>query len=338
MIKIKGSVYESFYDKLYTPDLKIRFIEENYYNSKDTKTSILHMFKKSADIEKSFNKDLCILNAKEVLELAKRLDYKTLNTMHSAFSYYSHYVDWCILNKERGSYENNMNEVSIFMKTQDLSQFLSKINLENRYLTKEEVYDLVDNLVNYQDKAYILGIYEGIGGREMYELRSLKIGNVDFETNMVKLTDYDGEQYYTREKLITDKLKTILAYANDVEEYYTANGSPNAKDQLLAKSPYILRPTSRVSSEGQMMKYGTFSQKMVSIRKYIDYKYISISSIFDSGAMNRALEIAKKMGLDNPNDEIFNLVGDKSEYNLSYNVVYRLRQKYRTIIGERFFK
>lgn len=333
----KGTVYEDFYNRLYNPELKIKFIEENYPVNKNTKQSILYMFVKSATVERAFDKDLCVFKIDEILDLAKRLDYKTIGTMQSAFSYFASYVDWCIANELRGSYEGDINDVAIFMQTQDLSQFLSRIRVGNMYLTKEEAYDLVDSLVNFQDKAYILGIYEGIGGEEMYELRSLKLENIDFDNNTVELTNIDNAK---RTIKITDKLKNILAFANSQEEYLSANGKSLTvrRPRLLTQSPYILRPLYRQATSGKMMGYGTFSQKMVRIRKYVDYPFISISSITDSGAINRITELTEEQNLTKPTDEIFNTLSLPNEYNLPENSIYKLKEKYKLATSLKSFK
>ncbi|MGJ0846561.1 hypothetical protein ACR77J_07725 [Tissierella praeacuta] len=337
MKNIKGTIYEDFYKKLYNPDLKIKFLESNYPSNENTKRSILFMFRKSAASERVFGKDLCVLNQEEILDLARRLDYKTLGTMESAFSYFASYTDWCIANGLRGSYDSQINDIALFAATQDLSKFLPRIKVKNRYLIKSEVYDLVDNLVNHQDKAYILGIYEGIGGEEMHELRSLKLEDIDLNTNLAILTNLDGSR---RIKKISDKLKNIFIYANSQEEYLQSNGQSLTvkRGRRLSESPYILKTMYREASEGMMMGYGTFSQKMVKIRTYIDYKFISIVSIADSGAINRVIELMNEQGLSEPTREIFDIVGSKSEYNLPRNSLYKLIDKYKIATKLKDFK
>ena len=336
--KYEDTIYEGFYEKIYHPELKIKFLEENYSDN-STRRVILYIFVKSATVERSFGKDLCVFNSEEILDLARRMDYSSLNSLQVAFSYFTVYVDWCISNNLRGSH-NEANDIEIFIQTQDLSQFISKIKIENMYLTEEELQDLVNSLVNYQDKFYIQAIYEGIGGEEMHEIRSLTINDIDMENNIAKLIALDSA---TREKIISDEFKNIAFFANEEKEYITNNGmeSPsgrNFKPKKLANTKYILRPVHGVGMDyNDIMKLGTFHQKMVKIRRYIEYPFVSIQSIADSGMIHRIIHLTEKHGLTEPTSEIFHMIGHPNEYNLSINSIYKLMDKYKLAISLKNF-
>lgn len=337
-MNIKGTIYEEFYDDLYLPDTKIRFLEETYFGKEATKQTILYNFRKSAHTERKFKKDLCILNIEEINDVAEGLGYTSENTIRTALSYFSTYVDWCIVNKLRGSHEDNINNITIFAATQDLSKFTSKIKNKNKYVTKEEVYRLTDSLVNHIDKAIMLGIYESISGKEMYELRSLIIENVDFNTNRVILTSSDDSM---RVITISDKLKHILKYANSQKEYIKGNGKLTSRNApiMLIKNDYILRTQERKDTKkDDMMDYHTLSQKFYQLKQYTDYKFITPQSLRDSGAMNRVLELTKERGLSEPNDEIFNILQLPSEYNYSRMQIFDLKKKFDLATSLKSFK
>ncbi len=330
--KYIDTIYEGFYEKIYHPELKIKFLEDNYSDD-GTRKVILYIFVKSAIVERMHNKDLCVFNSEEILDLAKRLDYTSLNSLQVAFSYFTVYVDWCIMNELRGNY-NEINDVEIFVQTQDLSQFLSKLKIRNMYLTEEELQDLVNSLVNFQDKFYIQAIYEGIDGKEMYELRSLTLNDIDMNKNTVALTNLDGS---VRIKNISGELKSMSLFANEEKFYVANNGMPSPsrrifKPKKLADTKYILRPVHGVGMEyDDIMKLGTAYQKIVKIRDYIDYPFVSINSIRSSGMINRVTQLTKEKGLTEPTAEIFNTLKLPEEYNLSVNSVYKLIDKYKLV-------
>lgn len=337
-------IYSKFYNRIYNPEQKIQFIEEEYPLVDNTKKLILSNFAKSYDIEKQFNKDLCLFNSKELQEVAARLGYVTENVIQSAFSFFSSYIDWCIKKGLRGKYENGINDAYNFLTTQDLSVYVSKIKAMHRYLTTDEMHVMVDALVNYVDKAIILGLFEGIAGEQWHELRSLKIDNVDFHTNQVELTDNKGDK---RTIVVSDKLKNILKYADRQQEYVMANGeSMRDGTRILADSPYIIRSLKRGENHNEMMKYyaitnriqkikgyvgGKYNREKDNTRKYLAYNFVTAKSIQDSGAMNRVVEIAKTNGRNEPAHEDFMQLKKPSEYNLSDMQVYSLRQKFNLV-------
>lgn len=328
----RHSIYERFYDELYDPDKKIQFIEERYPND-NAKLAILYDFKKSAIEEKRLNKDLSIFNFEEISSVVGSLNYITENAIQKTLSYFSMYTEWCITNGLRGINETGVNDIAIFMATQDLSKYISRIKAKNRYLTKEEAYDLVDNLVNYVDKAYVLSLFEGILGTQAYELRSMQLKNINYNKNTIKLTNKVNNEFFYRDKRISDKLISILKEADKEEEYYIANGEPTEGVKTavfpLVKSPYIIRPIERKSNLGKIASYVSISQKIASIRRYTNYEFISIQSLADSGMINRVIELTQEYNLNEPTNEIFNILQDPQEYGLSIMQVQNLKQKYR---------
>lgn len=336
-MQIKDTIYEVFYDDIYNADMKIEFIENRYPFVEATKKTILNNFRKVAILESKFDKDLSLFSIKDIQEVAEVLGYASTNAIQSAISYFSAYTDWCIDTAKRGKNENGVNDFAIFLATHDMSKYVSKFKVKNRYLTKEEIYDAVDNLVNFSDKAIFLSLYEGIGGEKLHELTSMVIENVNFDANKVILTDINGDE---RLKNISDKLKYILSYANTQNEYLRGNGTVTSirTKSLFADSPYIIKTLDRNNNAGKMMKYSTLSQKVVTLKKYIGYDFITPKSLEDSGAINRVLELTEERGLDIPNDDIFDILQLPEEYNYSNMQIYSLKQKFHLATNIKDFK
>ena len=322
-------LYEEHSHKLYNPDLKFRFLNEVYPDNQQTQQTIVFNFIKSARVEKMYDKDLCTFNIEEINELVESLGYSTESTIRSALSFFSIYVDWCIENSIRGDYETGVNDISIFISTQNLSKFTSKIKNKNRYVTKQEIYNAVDYLVNPIDQALLLGIYEGIFGEELYEIRSLKKeGNINFETNEVILENKDGT---TRTKTISDKLLNIFKKAIVQETYELGNGeSMRIQTKQLINSTYIIRPVVRKNNiADEIIEYGAVINKFINIKKYTGLNFITPQSVFDSGMINRTLEIAKEQGLTEPDNTTFRYLKRPDEYNISTIQLHNFKKKYK---------
>lgn len=348
-------LYDKFYDKVYNPDLKIKFVEENYNIYDSTGTTLLNMFARSRYTEEAFNKDLCTFDFKEIDDVIKSLGYVTENTIQSTLSFFARYTDWCMINKYRGSYEDGMNNFSIFMATQDLSNFIPKSDAAYRYITEKEISFMIYNLVNPLDQAIILGLYEGIAGEELHELRSLKLKNINFDTNEVILFDLNGDK---RKKKISNRLKDILKLADKQTEYMPANGTVSSSLILrqLYESPYVIRSVIKHTSDSdgytkEPMNYYSLLSRIGNIRswivgeydpdiektfKFLGYGFITPRSLQDSGAINLAVKIAKERGMkelitekNEASHRVFKEVAKPENYNLSPVQVTSLKKKYK---------
>lgn len=296
-------------DRLYNPELKLAYLND-FVGEESTKAAMIYEFYKSAKVEKQYNKDLYAFFDDEIEDLLLSLGSDNLSSIGKTVSIYKDYVNWCILNGQRGKYENGENRVEIFQATKDMSKYVSNMRVKNKFLTQEEVYDLVDYLVNPIDQVFILGIYEFIAGEELYELRSLSMKNVDIDNRTVKVTDVNGN---TRIQSVSHKLIGLLQDANRQETYLNNNGVVDNEAQStrkLAESEYIMRPIARKSNKDQMMPYGSLSQKMVRIKRFTGYDFITINSIQDSRVIHEIVEVMKRLEIDKPNDEVFRIVVD----------------------------
>lgn len=342
-MKFRDTIYEEYYNDLYNADMKIQFIEEKYPEKAATKLTILNNFRKAGIIEKQLDKDLCIFSIKDIFELAGSLAYASENTIRGALSFFVNYTDWCIENGQRGTNENGVNDFNIFVSTQELSQFVSRLKVEHRYITKDEVIHIVDNLENFIDKAIVLGLYEGIGGEKLHELISLKRNIIEDENfnnnNIIELVNLNGEM---RTKTISNKLKYILKYASLQKTYLIGNGYTKRKiaEVYLVDSEYIIRTTNSTNNRnfGNMVGYPTMTQRMQRIKAYTGYDFITAKSIEDSGAINRVLELTKERGLEEPNDEIFSTLRQSDEFNYSDMQIHSLKQKFHLATDVKDFK
>lgn len=323
-------LYEEYADDLYNPDLKFRFLEENYPNKPETQLTIIYNFIKAARVEKIYDKDLCTFNTEEINELVESLGYTTENTIRATLSYFSTYVNWCMLHSMRGDYETGINDFEIFVNTQDLSKFTSRIKNKNRYITKEEMDYALEALNNPIDQAILLGIYEGICGEELYELRTLKKeGSINFETNQVTLVDKDGSK---RVKTISNKLKEILKDAIKQEEYLVGNGenaNVRSKKRKLVKSDYIIRPIVKGENHYEIMTYSGINARFKTIKEYAGLEYVTPQSVMDSGMINRVIELTKEHKFKKTTDEIFKILQQPDEYNLSPMQLHNFKKKFK---------
>lgn len=326
-------------NRLFNKELKMAYIE-NFFGEENTKNTLLYEFLKSSEIEKQYNKDLYAFNDEEISNLLLFLKRDNMSSLNKSVSVYKDYINWCILNGKRREYENGENRVAVFQKTEDISKYISNRKVRNKYLTKEELRDLVNYLNNPIDQAFVMCLYEFIAGERLHELRNLTIKDVEEAErngNIIKLIDLDGKERFST---VSHQLIDLLKDVNKQEEYYKNNGMPmdnNIKPtQRLAMSDYIFRMGYRKSTIGKIASYPALNGKMQNIREYTGYNFITPSSLRETRIMHEISDVIATLKLNEVNDTVYDIAVNNinSLYNiqLSYIQTYNIKQKYEQAI------
>lgn len=328
--------------RLYNNHIKLEYAETQILDE-GTRTTVLYEFFKIAEVEEELDKDVYAFNDIEIADLLKTMRRSSVMSIRKTLSILNDYVKWCILNGKRGSFENNINYVDIFIKTEsDLDKYVSNRKLYNKILNKEEFNYLLNIPVNPSDEAILLCLYEFIGGEELYELRSIEMNNIDRETNTIKLISKDGN---IRKSKISNRLINLLEEVNEEKIYLINNGEVNRLGNIvenkLAESNFVFKSVQRMDNDFQMMQYQTILNRIKMIRKFVDYKYITANSIRETRIIHEILDLTSEKNLYEPNDTIYSeVVGKlKSDYEieLSPMQVYGIKQKVKQIVNIKEF-
>lgn len=323
-------------DRLYNKDLKLAYIN-NYFGEEDTKTTILHLFLKSSEMEKQYNKDVYAFNDKEISSLLQYLKRDNVMSLRKDVSMFKNYVNWSIVNGQRGEYENGENRFEIFQKTEDMTEYVSKRKVKNKYLTKEELNDLIDYLANPVDQAIVLALYEFIGGEQLHELRNLTIADVERaekNNNTLELVDVDGKIRYTK---VSIKLIELFKEAYRQKEYLYNNGfSQRIESKTLAETNYIIRLVKNVRTKNEPVGYGSLINKINTIKKMTGYDFITANSLRDTRIIHEIAEVAKEKGLDKADDEVYRIAlkNLQKQYDVEFGKTqdYTFRRKYEQVV------
>ena len=320
-------------ERLYNKNLKLAYIN-NYFGEENTKNTILYEFLKTADMENQYKKDLYAFNDIEISNLLFFLKRDNIMSINKSVSIYKDYINWCIANGQRGIYENGENRVEIFQKTENLTKYVSNRRVKNKFLLKEELYDLIDYLINPVDQAFILCLYEFISGEQLHELRSLKISDIDEKNNKVKLTDVYGN---IRIQSISTKLIELLKETDATPRYIDNNGmAKTAKGKPFNESEYIFKAIIRKNNTGQMISYPGLLNKLRNIKRFTGYDLITTNSLRETRIIHEIVDVMKEMDLDIPNDDVYKKAVNniKHYYNteLSNMQMYSIKQKFEQVI------
>lgn len=324
-------------NNLYNKDLKLAFIN-NYIGEEGTKNTILFEFLKTAKVEKQYDKDLFAFHDREIEDLLYSLARDNIMSLHKSVSIYKNYINWCIVNGQRGIYENGENRMEIFQKTEELTKYISNRKVENRFLTKDELNDLIDYLVNPIDQALMLSLYEFIGGEGLHEIRMLKLTDVNMAEKTVRLEDSDGN---IREQNISNKLIELLKDANNQKRYIGNNGvTDRIKGTTLNQTEYIFRVMNKGQSEDAVSYRGLIS-KIQNIKNFTGYDFITVNSLKESRIIHEIADVMSQLELDKPDEDTYKIATDNIYdiygIELTYMQMYSIKQKYEHVISLKDF-
>lgn len=327
-------------DRLYNSNLKMEFIDSQELDD-STKKTIAYEFLKVKATEEKLDKDVYAFNDVEFANALRTMRSSSVLSIRKTLSIFNSYVKWCIVNGKRGKYENNINYVDIFIRTEsDFSKFVSNRQLSSKILTKEELDDLINALVNPSDQVVIQSMYEFIGGQKLYELRSLTIDSVDDEACTVDLIDMDGS---IRTQEISRKLVELMKDSHEVKEYIFKNGEMDKNGNISSRefidSRLILKLTRYLDSE--FMTYSAMFGKIRRIREYTGYSHITITSLRETRVIHEIIDVAENMKKIIADKEVFeeafNRIYKQYGVKLSHMQRYSIREKYNQLIDIKEF-
>lgn len=293
--------------QFYNKKSKLKFLDY-YSKNRDTTKTAAYMLQKAETLEKQLKKDLSQFDIFEVDQMAKAIGSSSEQQIVTTLSMYSSYTDWCIDYKI--GREDGMNFYRLFLNQGiDLKNYVSRVEATYMYINDEDINIIVSRLVNAQDRAYILALYEGIRGTAYSELRNLKIEDINDKTNEVILYDEKSNEIIERTIVISDKLKELLYEANAQVQYILNNGEGvgglTVNARRLRDSKYIFKNKSRFDEddrEDTRLSAQIAGKQVKTIRSYLQmifsdentYDFITARSIYDSGIINKVLNAYNK--------------------------------------------
>lgn len=145
-----------------------------------TAKSYYRILTNTATIEKQLKKDVSKFDLEELEKILFGFKANNRNTVESYARILSSYLNWSV---ERGlSKENPLAN----LKPDDFNKYLTN---QEEYFTEKQIRRWEERLENYQDAVILRLLYLGVSGRQLSEIRNLKIGDVDRENKRLKLTN-----------------------------------------------------------------------------------------------------------------------------------------------------
>lgn len=280
---------------LFNPERKDLFIKDMVEKgsiSESTSKSYERVLLYSSKVEFGLEKDLSDFNLEEIEKVLFGFDANNRNTVESYSRILSSYLNWCV-QKGLSNY-NPLQE----LKPDDFVKYLTD---EETYFTNSQIKRWEDHLENFQDAVIVRLLFIGVGGKQLSEIRNLKIQDVDRDNKILKLTNtlkYDEKTglpiKFTERYLEIKDERTfdLIEGAINTKKYIKRNGEASEGAEArsigmleLVENDYVIR-----SSITKTENYN------YPVDKFVIYRRLSmISDVF--GIDNFTTKLIQRSGM-----------------------------------------
>lgn len=279
-------------DMFYNNEIKEKFI--NTFENESSRKIAMYPLRIAKKTEVMEDKDLHEMTIKEIEDILRSMKSSTLNAVYNNINQIEAYIDWTI---SHGYRKSNINPIHSLDKIEWAKPLVNRYR--NYAFLREDIDELVLDLVNYVDRAILILLFEGAGGTGHSELLQLKKSDVSGEKGdyRLNLTDKDGT---AREIKVTDELISVLMLADSQREYENKNGEAlgeKYKYSPLEDSEYIFKKAIK-GEQGKALTHTYVNRKFNIYKKVFGYEYLKASHIKNSGMMHMANQLQKDGKLD----------------------------------------
>ena len=271
---------------MFNAEYKERYIKEKNSESIVPKGYLENQFKKISLMENKLNKDVSNFTFYEIIEYYKLLNTHSVEFLRVLNSHFSAYTQWCLQQNLVRDGQNHFLE----MTSEDYDSCVNKTLFNLKVINKKVIMRWVDELQNPRDKFVLLGLFEGIKGKDFCELANLRPGDVD--GNIVNLC--------TGRKIeISDKLKYIIEDCIDETIYYSVSGKEKKTMPLIDRG-YIIKDYPNTRDDVSEFQRGR--QIYNSIQRVIKcigvYPTVNANQIFESGKLDMIKVRSEELGIN----------------------------------------
>lgn len=259
---------------MYNEERKRRFISERNAEVILPNDYLECQFNKISNVEETLSKDLCNFTFYEITEYYKLLNLTSTVSLSVMNSQFSLYTQWCLQQNLVNDGQNHFLE----MRNEDYNNCINKALLNLKIISRDTLLEWVSQLTNPKDQFILLGLFEGIRGKDFCELAKLR--KEDVVGNVATLC--------TGRKLqLSDKLVGIIDDCISETKYYSISGKEK-KVMPLIDNGYIIKDYPNTKED--VSDYQRGRQVYNGIKRILQYfdmfPIMSASSIVESGKID----------------------------------------------------
>jgi site-specific recombinase XerD len=267
----------------------LKYLKEKENYEEETLTVIRYVFDKSQDIEEILEKDLYDFSADEIKQVLLNANKSTLNAVRSFASMINKYMEWAVPRYSK----SNINPMGL-LSTKDYQECID--HSRKLFISEDELEEIEEQLVNYQDKIVLRLPFEGVNGYEVSEMINLKVYDVNFEKKRLRLyDDKNGERFIN----VSERCVEIIKGAIDEKTYYARNNEKESKhgksEYPYYETDYVIKNVLTGRTKGEADK-NVIYRRIYMIKELFNMPHLTVKNIWRSGMIREAVKLYKEEG------------------------------------------
>lgn len=231
------------------------------------KTSLYGLFRKIESCEEKLQKDVSEFTKEEAFAMYTGLKSRSVYTLMNNNTILKAYCAWLRYHHGLGS------DVYEQINIDDLKPCVDKN--ASKLLSREEITEIEDQLLNVTDAAIIECLFQGIAGPSMRDITELNESMLDKENECIVFPD--GRIFD-----ISSRLCDLLEEAFQEEEYICYGKTLKVK-KLQGKGKLIKERDNVHAEDSPDRRFRVIYRKIMIIREYVGVKELTMKGIAASG-------------------------------------------------------
>jgi integrase len=245
--------------------------------------------------EDLIGKDLYSFSYNEIKDLLVWYNCKTKKAFDSIKSIIGVYLRWA----HAKEFINRPLDLTELIWKSDAAKTVNNFAMDNQYLKdKKEVYYIAQEYcINRQDGILFILPYFGIKGKNLEEIRNLKVEDCDFKHNTLRVHNDKGE---SREVQMEARAMGLIKEAIEAVEYEKNNGridsAPTVTTYKITPSEYVIRYTGNRKDSPDKVDYQVINKRIEKIAAFYGKPYINATNLTMSGILHHLKELEEEKG------------------------------------------
>lgn len=257
----------------YNEEAKADFIKDYMRSRIVAATSLSGMFNKTSLFEHQVNKDCSKFTKSEILDMYRQFGAKSVNVLSNYNVYLKSYTAYMLYHQQI----DNANEYDNINKD-DLKQCLDPDILKQIYITREQLDDIENELLNYTDKAIVEALWHGISGKSMRDLGALN--SKMLSQDKCSLIFPDGRIIQISKKLSEYLIKAFR------ETEYLCYGATLRVEKVNGYGKLYKERSNSYAGDSDDVVFRYFYRKIMNYRRYLDIPILTMKTIQASGLLH----------------------------------------------------
>lgn len=301
---------------MYQSEMKEGFCESYLRSRVIQKTSLYGLFRRIAPYEEQLNKDVCEFTKDEALAMYIWLQSRSIYTLLNNNVILKAYCAW-------RKYYHGLTTESAYesITIEDLKPCVDAN--ASKLLSREEVTEIEDSLLNYTDAAIIECLFQGISGQSMRDITELNEHMLDKQNKCLIFPD--GRVFD-----ITERLCELLEKSFQ-EDVYICYGETLRTKKLIGRGKLFKDRDNVHAADSDDRRFRAVYRKIQVVREYVGIKELTMKGLAAAGMAyalrNHLMETGMELKefLKSPSGEqLMDRYGYQSEFRID-NVVHKFK-------------